>query len=174
MNIYEQKINDIVDVLSDFAKTLNCNIGLLSGTTGMSLFFNVLARLSNDNSLWNLSEQYINQTIDKLQKDDNPVSTYCSGLAGISFILSSDIIDLDDFEISEEIYKYLYVSLIAYLRQNNIDFLHGATGVMLGLLSSKNEMSNLAINNYIDYLWNTKEVINGSYRWKMMNKDKKG
>ncbi len=138
----------------DAKSALTC--GLLGGDLGKIIY---LYLYSKRDPIWTDSA---NRLLDKLLHTyrRNPlIMSYCNGLAG--FGIGLQILETEGFisGVSDHLYEFdnvLTSALSVYLKEDNIDFLHGATGLGFYFLSRANRgigQSPNRLTRLIDYLW---------------------
>jgi hypothetical protein len=81
----KQKIQEILRVLEYY----HCSdIGLFTGQTGISLFELLFAEQEKNENITNRAITRIENIFDLIEKDTNPSATFCSGLAGLHWLLN--------------------------------------------------------------------------------------
>lgn len=169
-DVFKDKIKEIAAFFKDYIENgvyeNNIdNFGLLSGSCGISLFLNVYSQVSRDSTLNDLSMKYLDITMEQISNDKTALPYYCSGITGvIHAVFNSGMYQLTDFEITKDIYRYIKV--MTEFNIDNFDFLHGVTGIIYALLSSRQSLFFPMINSFIDKLWEKKEYNGIGYRWK--------
>lgn len=165
-----QRINNDIDC--DINKNKKLKIGLLAGASGISLFKIHLKEIIDmqDNSIDILKRCFININ----NGETNPY--FCGGISGYLYLieklmrenyLPADFIDKKDLRVLN---TYLEKTFFSALANDNIDFLHGAEGILLYLLNSRLYVygENL-VNGYLKYLELSQTTVSGSsiafYSW---------
>jgi hypothetical protein len=148
-------------------------IGLLSGKTGIAIFWQYYSLyLNNDANYTNIISKTFEEVFDGISEGNN-YHTFCNGIAGVGWAIEHFVqnkyMDNDSNEILEEIDPYLADKMIYDLeKENNYDFLHGAIGIGIYFL---NHLLNLKSKEYlvqlIDVLGSQSiEENDGSLKWK--------
>ena len=153
MNNLLLKLEEIVNQLkNDFPK--DEGISLMSGKTGLALFWNTYAYASKDIQAYKQSEYVLNE-IEKSIEFENQYS-FCSGFAGIGwfyqYMNDMGIFDNDTNYLLEDFDNYLCKMMKAILKQGNTDFLHEATGIAYYFYCryKDNKNANVCLQKYVD------------------------
>lgn len=167
------------DIADRIVSRENKDLGLLSGGIGDTIFLFEYSRF--DPRYRDEAEAKFSSILSKVY-DTCPHYSYCSGLAGIGLgclYLSSEGFILGNFEIGEEVDKYLYACLLNCIDQGNYDFLHGAIGIGFYFIERYKQSSNPIIMKALLFLF---EKIKASaiafpqnnsvlYAWRSKNKN---
>lgn len=139
-NILEEQINDQGD------------IGLLTGKTGIALFFLYYSRLTGEEAYSQRGVDIIADIFDIVNREQ-VMHTYCSGLCGIGWaiehVVRNDLIDADTDELLSGLDTLLNASMRRDARENYFDFLHGAIGYGFYFLK---RLSNPQVTDYLSEL----------------------
>lgn len=133
----KQKIDEIAKIIITIDLSKYDFESLLGGRAGVSLFLFFYANTIN-------SEYYYEHAFEMLQKDfdtqltinSSPTSLSRKGWL-LSCLTNSEVIKVDLLKYFESIDSILFNSLIANIRKNNFDFLHGGLAIVLFFLSRK-------------------------------------
>lgn len=108
------------------------NYGLLSGLTGNLLFLVLYSKINKNYKLDIENEiDYIFSSIE----NNEAFSSYCAGISGVCLGIDyiykvSNLSDYKPFDfVSDSIDKFITEEFIKNLNEQNLDFLHGATGI---------------------------------------------
>lgn len=132
----EQKLDEIVKTL-EAKKSQTKHLGVLAGSTGISLFFFYYARYAGSNRHAQLANDMLSECFEKINEGYS-FPTYCAGLAGMGWafehMAQQGFIDIDNDELLPELEPYLYTKMRQELAEGHYDFLHGALGYGLYFL----------------------------------------
>lgn len=151
----KDKLKEIGAVL--LYETSNHNeIGVLGGTTGVSLFHFYYAKFLNENSHTDKGVEMIFETFDRIQKGYN-YPTFCDGISGalwgLELLKEEQFIELDEDIITPETDEYLLIMMKKDIESNYYDFLHGAIGYGFYFLKRyENSISRISKKRYKEYL----------------------
>ncbi|MFD2784626.1 lanthionine synthetase C family protein [Hymenobacter rubripertinctus] len=136
-NRAEAKLLDILTAL----ETINPNsrpLSLMSGRSGLILFYFYLARMRSSDALYDIGFQYLNQNLDFLEEYGANHFTYCNGVAGFGVLFKllteHTFLDTDPEDVLDALDEAVVESTQQQLLANNLDFLHGAVGNAFYLL----------------------------------------
>ncbi|KMQ67694.1 hypothetical protein ACM39_12635 [Chryseobacterium sp. FH2] len=153
----EKKILDIENTINEIwdKKPFVSDLSLFTGIGGIPIFYYMLYKYKNQPEYLQKIEEVINFIFERLNDDDvNIGPTYCLGIAGIGFMLNylentNEIQNIDFSEGLEVIDDILIDSVdhfLSYIDEINdshkldqIDFLHGITGISYYLLERINK-----------------------------------
>ena len=135
--------------ITEYKNTKNANLGLMDGVSGLLiLMINYEIAFSEKLDI----NEFVDKLINELETRPLSDASYCSGLIGISFALqyakNKKVILIDDF-FFEDIDKLSFDLFDKYIKETNIDFLYGLTGVLNYLLEAierKNVLNFLILN----------------------------
>lgn len=158
--ILENQLLKIAEAIRTHHKKEN-KIGVLTGLSGMALFFFYYAKFLDDDSLSDIGVELISDCIEKINMGYS-YPTYCTGIAGFGWTLqhlkTKDFINIDCDELLSPFDEFLHNQMIFDIRQGNYDFLHGALGYGFYFLSRYEYTENVQLkNNYQSYL---SELVN--------------
>lgn len=148
-SIIEDKIIEILNIISIKEFKNNSGIGLLSGASGVSLFFLECSRYFNNEKYLDTGIEILETII--LQSDLIKNNfTFCNGLVGVGWLIkyaeefgyiegNQNILD----DIDNHIFDKFTIPMI---NQNFYDFLHGAIGSGIYFLTKKEN------DNVLNYL----------------------
>lgn len=108
------------------------DIGLLSGLSGIALFYSNLFEVYKDEKYATRLLKVV-ERIDWLISEKIPLTTFCSGLAGYGWMLlnlKKNTIAIGD-SYFETLDTVLEDALLSFSNKNDYDFLHGATGIAM-------------------------------------------
>src|SRR5690606_19836136 len=121
-NIYNS-LNNKVDENND--------IGILIGTSGIALFYFKYSEYINSSESFDKGIELIEKNIDLINHGYS-IPTYCTGLAGygwlMNFLKEQQYIEVDNSDLFDKTDELLYEKMIADIKDNNYDFLHGSIG----------------------------------------------
>jgi len=170
----EKKIDQIFEVLIS-EKKFEEN-GLLTGKTGIGLFYVFYSKFVKDEEIMNEGIKLITETFEDIVNNKFTLPTFCDGIAGytwaLEFLADNKILDKKDIEeFLEQINEYLFNNMINYIKMTNYDYLHGGIGV--GLYFLKQVENSKLVENYIIELIDNIEKISeietdGSIKWKSL------
>jgi hypothetical protein len=139
--MYKDILTEIVDLLENKRDLLQNDYGLLSGLTGKAILINEYKKLYPESKIE--IETYIEDVFNSIENYDS-ISTYCAGISGAC--LGIGYLNKNNFEgdgtfdfISDEVEEFIDLSYVDYIKDDNIDFLHGSVGVAFYYLESLNE-----------------------------------
>jgi lantibiotic modifying enzyme len=149
------KLKEINVLLRD-KYTLQKNVGVLEGLSGIILFQFYYAQYTNNDTYadWGLESL---QLLLKLINEGNCITTCASGIAGASWTLEhlnkSGFIDIDNDELLSGTEPLLKAIMFKEFSQGNYDFLHGGLGYAYYFLSRYQNTQNTSLkNDYKDVL----------------------
>ncbi len=126
----EKKLEEISIILKD-SYNKESQIGVFSGTSGISLFFFYYAKYLDNDSYSDIGVEIIADFIDRIN-EGYAYPTYCSGMAGAGWVLDhleqEAFVELNTDDILSGLDNYLFNTMIIDIKDNNYDFLHGAIG----------------------------------------------
>ena len=107
------------------------DIGVLSGSAGLALFYFYYARFKNDEGGIALGSREITTIVQKINKGYN-FHTYCGGIAGaawtIELLNELEFIDVDSDALLQGLDSFLSRIFHIDTKENFYDFLHGILG----------------------------------------------
>ncbi len=127
------------------------SIGLIGGCAGELLFKYVSE--NKDSSI--IEENLI--ALYELASTENTLLTYCSGLAGLSWLFNyfneKEVVEVDMNEVFGETDEYLYTWMMQQINHGEYDYLHGAVGIGVYFLSrTSNEKYREYLSDLVDGL----------------------
>lgn len=173
MEAKRQKVDQIAECI--YNKINLCqkdnNLGLYNGEFGILLFLYHYSKYTQNPKYISLVETYTEELTERLLTEIN-IHTYCSGLSGILYLFEylkkNDFIDIDTDDAQTTFEDYLIHKMRQDIARKHYDFMHGALGV--GLYFLKKGTNDDAINELIEYLYNTaeKDPLNKIIKWKSL------
>lgn len=154
--IYKEKIDEIMQVLSNDKIAVSDTFGLLSGLGGRLLFIFEYCKLhNNDKGNNQILEKAIDNLINMIIEQEYPIHTYCAGISGIGWLLCYLERRGKKTEISPEIDDFLCRWISTDIQKQNYDFLHGFIGTTYYFIcKNKNEKNReKIISSVLDYLY---------------------
>jgi hypothetical protein len=151
----ENKINNIVDVFSK--RNIN-DVGLFTGETGIILAALYHAKYSSNNIQNHTGLELLNKLFNKIESNANVVWTFCSGIAGIGWLVEFaskyKFIESNTNYILGELDKHLAKAFVYLLSIKYWDFLHGAIGIGFYYLKrfEESDFSKNNIDLILDFL----------------------
>jgi len=128
--LLEKKVKEIYDILEHF-DAKDQNLGVLAGTSGISLFQFYYSRLTDDDDAADRGVETITQTIQEIN-NGYAFPTFCTGIAGAGWVLEllneEEFIDIDSDELLADLDDYLAKTMVGDITKGDYDFLHGAIG----------------------------------------------
>jgi len=142
------------------------SISLLGGTSSFSLFYQMFYALDPKAEYEDKFHEMINGLFDRLN-DEAYINTYCSGLAGVAYLLNfykvNDVLEADDVEDSLLYFDQAILIWVNSLFKNRdfekdksatiLDFLHGAFGGLFYL--NERAKNNLPLQADVQKAFNT-------------------
>lgn len=162
-NQIEARIVEIGDAV--LAHTQTNRIGLLNGNSGIALFLFYVDLWKDENHYGEIGEELLYDAMEQINNGFDQF-IFSVGISGILWTLrhlnNAQFIDADcDFE---EIIPILENQMLLHAENNDFDYLHGAMGHCLFLLSGSNA-SVATLRNYIDILENKGIQEKGYIKW---------
>lgn len=163
-------INDIaLNVAERLSEKSLLNYGLLGGDFGDILFLYHYSRI--ENSCEEIADNLLDKMFHSLHRQPQ-VATYCNGLSGLGMGLLT--LQKDGFiggvdTALDAIDPAISHSLDIFIKNNNIDFLHGLIGIGFYLLDrqkSRKDYSITRISKIIEYLHKSKISQDNIVKWK--------
>jgi lantibiotic modifying enzyme len=118
--------------------------GLLTGEAGRVLFFLYFARYTGEPADRTDAESRLGRLFDTLP--DTLTFTFCSGMAGIAWLLrhagGSGLVAIEPEEPLRDIDAQLRQRMVEEMRAGRFDYLHGAFGIALYLLEAAGDPAN--------------------------------
>jgi lantibiotic modifying enzyme len=149
----EECIEKIDNVIEKYLHTedKDFQIGLLTGSMGITLFSYYYARVKGKENL--IADKFLDKTLE-LCVSTVQIATYCDGIAGIGFgiehLSQHNFIETDTNFLLTDFDAYLSKCLSIYLEKKNYDFLHGSIG--LGEYFLKRAVVNKESRKWIEYI----------------------
>jgi lantibiotic biosynthesis protein len=167
------KIEELSNFLLEYSNNVNIT-SLYMGSPGEALFLHAYNLIDNRDSQKNRIEININNVIHDIQNDPNPNYTFCSGLAGVVWLLNylreKKYCQFDD-DFFEDIDYILATKALEYLSYGQYDFLHGGGGIIFTLLERPEKNKELLIA-LTQTLLNIRIQYNGSKTWRYFTYEK--
>lgn len=147
------KIEEILNILvrkDSFAERFS----LMNGELGVILFLFYYSKTFNNNFYYDLALKKLDRLLELYNNDYN-LSTYCNGLAGVSWCVSHIskyfLLDQDpEGLITDEVDSALFRAIEDCPDLRYTDFLHGALGIVYYFLYHDNPKT----NSYLEYFVN--------------------
>jgi len=165
----EREIHKINSYLQNSVHDIN-DVSLMTGKSGIALFFAYHSLYSGGRKEKNLAQQYISEAFESINNGFT-YHTFSGGIAGIcwtvKYLISLGIIDISRKNELEKLDNYLIQCMLKDMEKGNYDFLHGALGNALYLLSSS-DMKNILVNlkSLLEILDSKKQIEeNCNYKW---------
>ncbi len=166
----ESKIDEIKDaVLNQQAD--NSKIGLFTGKAGFSLFFFYLNKYNNNDNFSDAAESFLSESIDSLN-NGHTYFPFCDGITGILWAilhLNNERFIESDCSF-EEITSIVEKKLMMYAEEKNFDYLHGALGMSLYLLSHGTRNHSSCLTNLISILSKNGIAEKDTIKWETLIK----
>lgn len=172
MQALSNRVDEIEQLLSAHIEKMtdNSDIGVVSGMSGLAMFYAQLMQFKPGSDYNNQFEKIFTDSINILnQQSFSPY--HCSGLSGFLFALQHfkeiGILDEDIFEFNErkELDQFVFKTFQNALSYNNFDFLQGADGLLCYMLKSKYAIES-AIDLYLKQLASSKYEFKEGIAWK--------
>lgn len=151
----ELKLHEIAKILE--SKHIESNhLGVLSGLSGISMFFFHYARYTQNNKYAVLANHILAECINKISEGYS-FPTYCTGIAGMGWVFEhlaeNGFIDVDNDELLQPLDETLFHNMIKELETGHYDFLHGAIGYGVYFLKRHQNAKSLNLKKkYSEYL----------------------
>ena len=168
----ENKIETVKNLLKEIADAIilhkHQSIGLLGGDLGLILYlYEYMHYLKGEE----LDEVISNRLSMSLNIARRSVPTFCSGLAGLGWLLqyfsNESLLETDLDFIMSDVDEILEKWMIREIHNGNYDFLHGSMGVAFYFQARKNEKTIQRINNFLDILESiAEEDVNQTVKWR--------
>lgn len=132
----DNKLKEISWHLSENYSSVD-NIGILSGLSGISLFFFYYAQYIESEKISDLGSNLLQRCIRFINNKNTP-TTYFNGLVGFGWVLDhlekENFVEINCDAIFYNLNDFIKESMVGYLKKKNYDFIHGATGYALFFL----------------------------------------
>ena len=169
-NKIKQKLEQIAEIIYNTVLTYsNKPGGVYTGAYGLLLFLFYYGKFSNQDRFTSLADDFTDQLLNRLGEEID-THTFCSGLAGILYLLEylkeNQFIELDLSESQKILDNYLIRGTNKDMQNMYYDFMHGAIGSGLYFLKVKSNPDFL--ENIVEFLHQTteKDTVNFIYKWK--------
>jgi lantibiotic modifying enzyme len=169
--INKEKVRRVNIKLAEIAEAiLSSDIqskGLLGGDVGLILFLYNYVQYTGQ---YDLMEKISDRLLLVCDDVTNRVNTFCSGLAGLGWLLqhlhNHDVLGDDLDFIMNDVDRLLENWMIWGIQKGNYDFLHGSMGAAFYFQSRNNDRSNQSISLFMDIL-ESKGIKDGeqSIKW---------
>jgi len=170
------KLHEIYEILRTKHHQVK-DLGVLSGTSGIALFYFLYAKFMNDDRPADLGEELLTDCIIKINEGyDSP--TYCNGMAGTGWVIDHlktlDLLDAENDELLSGLDEYLAAVMDANMERGYYDFLHGAGGYAFYFMKRYKVTESEALkatyaqylNNYLDALTERAEQDGNGLKWR--------
>lgn len=172
-NTIKQKADQIAECIYNKVNSQQkkSSLGLYNSEFGILLFLYYYSKYTQNPKYILLTETYTEELLDVLSEKLES-HTFCSGLAGILYLFKylkeNDFVDIDINDAQIAFDDYLITKMRQDIARKHYDFMHGALGV--GLYFLKKGTNDDAINELIEYLYNTaeKDPLNKIIKWKSL------
>lgn len=148
-NIYLKKINKEIIHLSHSDDTF------FNGKTGVLLYEFYLWQATNQKTHYEKANQLINEIFENLN-NDNPKFTgasYANGAAGFCYVVTMlnkyRFLEISLDEDLASLDEYLFDSALQFIEEHNLDFWHGAFGIVFYFLE---RLDNISIKQNTEFL----------------------
>lgn len=138
--VFAEKASVIGDVFLDVYKQIPAqrSFSLLGGRGGSILVQYLYYRHTGNPAYRAEIEKNIEFIIETIETADDPIPTFCDGLAGTGWLLMflnrNGMIEMDDDTFLEELDELLLEGLHNFIEKQHYDLLHGALGICLYFL----------------------------------------
>jgi len=113
--------------------------GLYGGNSGIILFLLYYSKFSNNVDIQNIALNKLKVLVDEIQNNDNLEWVIDGGLSGLGFTIehltAGHFIDANTNEILSDTDEYFYKVMSFLMWNGNYDYLHGALGIGLYILT---------------------------------------
>jgi len=153
----EKKLQEISTVLIREYKQ-NTAIGVLSGTSGIALFFFYYSKYLDVDTYADVGIEILEDIINRIN-DGYQFPTYCTGIAGAGWVfehlLEEGFLDTNNDELLSELDNYLVGIMSLEMQSGNYDFLHAGIGYGYYFLKRFQNTKNSNLKErYREYLTN--------------------
>ena len=155
--VIKRKIDSIADLYVSHIDFTKGSYGLLSGTSGISLFLNEYLKVCGKEKYLLLAESHVESALNDIFNDPMPKGSFCDGISGVLYLLSYfERHGTFKCDISCDVNEYLYSYLKFEIANNHYDFLHGALGIAFCFLTRPhhNSYTNKVISETLFFLQN--------------------
>lgn len=135
------------------------NIGLLSGLSGVALFYDYLYQIYPSDNFKNKLLS-ITDRINNILSEEFTSSSLCTGLAGFGIVLlrmENDVIEIDE-QYFESIDLILLEDIKSESAKKNYDFLHGSMGIAFYFIERYKQQKNTQISEILNDF--SEDIIN--------------
>ena len=166
------KIEDIASFLaaiSDKKGNETIKPGLFSGYAGVALFLFYYSRFKKDTCIADVAMNYLENTVTSIESALR--HNFCGGISGVCWcilhlIKGEFIIDRENREILDQFDQYIARCALHDTALNYLDYLHGAIGSAVYLLSRlRNNFIRNKETQIIDFIDSYKVVQTNTYTW---------
>lgn len=148
-NSYLKKINKEIINLSHSDDTF------FSGKTGMLLYEFYLWQATNQKIYYEKANQLINEIVENLNNDNPKFSgaSYANGAAGFCYVVTIlhkyHFLEISLDEDLASLDEYLFEEALKFIEEHNLDFWHGAFGIVFYFLE---RLDNISIKQNTEFL----------------------
>lgn len=174
--VYSSSIDKIAKNIDNRSEH-RCGPGLLSGKSGIALFYFYYSRLRNNQKYYEKGIKNVLDVFNDIKSGYN-FPTYCDGLAGyawtVEHLVQKKFISRDDVPFLDDMDIILHKQMMKMVKNGNYDFLHGAIGIGVYFItrSYKKECLNYLIE-FIDELEKQGEYDNEKrIKWSVITNEK--
>lgn len=166
-----KKLREINDLLSNLNKENRNDGGLMGGLSGIAIFFFYYAKYSDNQKYYDIGHNLLFEIIEHI-KNNLKNTTFATGISGMAWTIEhleqNNFIITDTNESFLDLDTYFYNSMMENIKVRNYDFLHGAIGIGIYLLTRI--FKNKKIEGYLIHLIEEIEnncIIekNGAIKW---------
>lgn len=156
------------DLQAELTKSHNDDPSLISGTSGLVLFYAYLEKTLHTNRFQETFDSYLLHTYDALGNNRMPGSLFY-GFAGITWLfkhlvhIGSVPKDIFPDDLLPSLNQYLWKAVEKYKKEGNRDLLEGLIG--LGVCALEEEMNVAIVAEIIAYLEHTAQWKNEQIHW---------
>lgn len=167
----ENRIEIINNILKEIADAIILHkpksIGLLGGDLGLILYLYEYMHYLKWEELGEVISNRLSESLDIAKRS---VPTFCSGLAGLGWLLqyfsNESLLETDLDFIMSNVDEILEKWMIKEILSGNYDFLHGSMGVAFYFQTRKNEKTIQCIKIFLEILESmAEEDVNQTVKW---------
>jgi lantibiotic modifying enzyme len=165
--IINSTLNDIAKILLNKNDTDSRTLGLYDGQFGKLIYLAYFSKYRKDDSINILFNKQLDVFLESFSRGCY-TPTFCSGISGILYGLTLlnqyELIDVDISNTEIIFESYLSNALIHYINVQEYDFMHGALGIGVFFLKSKNNYTK-QLSYIISYLNSTSIIEDNKIKW---------
>jgi lantibiotic modifying enzyme len=170
MHTAYSKCEEIANLFSSLTTSEN-EIGLLSSSSGISLFLFYSGKYFNNETYFNKGSAYLNAIFRSIPDQASVHHTFCSGLSGFGWafnhLTATEFIEGTEEQISE-MDELVFDAALYDIDQLLYDYLHGAVGVGFYFVMKKSisEKQERYLQQLIDKLYEIRIEVDDGITWK--------